>query len=262
MPSAPASQFLAAWTTLVYPPPSSRPSYGSSKREINYRDSQALLPPLNDILEDLFAIEKTQHDAGDDSAAQDTLLLAPKSVEIYPRKNYMPGERPQHPNVWLASIAGRMQLRQRNEPADILLAGRDWASDSRRLRGFDDAIVADTAAGAEDVATLSRLSDDFNSRKHADQSDQYNAYRIAVRVDTHLAILAGRRGDADTFRQKAQSISGHVAGIRESLARMHSCLSLSRRYSSAISKRRRVSSAKVAAQSDVANKRRLLWPSN
>ena len=141
-----ASQFLAAWTTLVYPPPSSRPSYGSSKREINYRDSQALLPPLNDILEDLFAIEKTQHDAGDDSAAQDTLLLALKSVEIYPRKNYMPGERPQHPNVWLASIAGRMQLRQRNEPADILLAGRDWASDSRRLRGFDDAIVADTAA--------------------------------------------------------------------------------------------------------------------
>ena len=31
-------------------------------------------------------------------------------------------------------------------------------------------------------------------------------------VDTHLAILAGRRGDADVFRQKAQTISGYVRG--------------------------------------------------
>ena len=145
---------LAAWGALVCPPPSSRPTYASSKREVNYRDAQALVPPLNAILEDLFAIEKIQHEAGDDLAAQDTLLMRLKSVEVYPRNNFMSdGERPQSPNVWLALIAGRMQLRQHNEPADIILESRDWASDSRRLRGFDDAILADTAAGAEDVAT-------------------------------------------------------------------------------------------------------------
>ena len=40
--------------------------------------------------------------------------------------------------------------------------------------------------------------------------NQGNSDRLALCVETHLAILAARRGDADGYRQKAIAVSGYL----------------------------------------------------
>jgi len=63
-------------------------------------------------------------------------------------------------------------------------------------------------AEAEDLSTLERLSEQYHQT--TSPLDQLDFDRLAVHTDTHLAILAGWRGDAEGFRQKAQAVSGYV----------------------------------------------------
>ncbi len=200
---------VSAWSAVVFPTPKSRSGYASSPPKVNFRDERALIPAVNEIIEDLLQIESIQRTAGDADAAQDTLLMAMKSVEIYPRNFTMRfGERPESPREWMPKLAGHMQLRQRGDLAEIIIDGRCWSEGGNKEHRKNKNIVANTAGEAGDTNTLENLLEDC--RKERSLLNQGNSDRLALCVETHLAILAARRGDADGYRQKAIAISGYL----------------------------------------------------
>jgi hypothetical protein len=200
---------VAAWNALAFPNQKSRSGYGASSQRVDYRDERTLVPAINEILEDLLQIEAIQLAAGDTDAAQDTLLMAMKSVEMYPRnytKSY--GERPESPREWLPKLAGHLQLRQHGDLAELILDGRCWSQGGNNTHRNDKRIVANTAAAAEDQNSLENLL--ANCRREKSRLNQGEIDRLAFCIETHLAILAAKHGNAEGFQQKALAVGGYA----------------------------------------------------
>ena len=158
---------VSAWSAVVFPDPKSRSGYVSSPSKVNFRDEKALIPAVNEILENLLQIENIQRTAGDADAAQDTLLMAMKSVEIYPRNFTMRfGERPESPREWMPRLAGHMQLRQCGDLAEIVIDGRCWSEGGNKEHRKNKNIVANTAGEAEDTNTLENLLETAARKGH------------------------------------------------------------------------------------------------
>jgi len=200
---------VSAWCAVVFPNAKSRSGYSSSPARVNFRDERALIPAVNEILEDLLQIENIQRTAGDADAAQDTLLMAMKSVEIFPRNFYTSiGERPESPRGWMPKLAGHMQLRQHGDLAEIIFEGRCWSEGGNNEHRKNKNLVANMAGEAGDSAILENLLEYCHQQKTGLNRGEID--RLALCVETHLAILAARRGDAEGYRQKAIAVSGYL----------------------------------------------------
>ncbi len=204
---------IALWDRIAAGRPTPRLQFDNLYHwEDDFRVRKAEAATQISIMELLFQLESFQRAVDDKQGAWETLLLAMKSLDSFPRDRTYGSAGPTSLEGWTARVAGRLRLHGKIYLAETIMRAKPWFRKTT-YDGDMNYLAGLASAEAEDLSGLQEYADKARTKARSGPANIY-----AADISACQAMLAARKGDTALFRQAATAAGGFLTDRRAAAA--------------------------------------------